>query len=262
MEFQFSYAALQLLGLTMLLPMLVHWAARAIRPAMDRVGGSEGALAVDAMIQSPRRSAATVGALMVGLMFVYSTGAYIQSYKHMIDRWTDQMLNADLIVSTSTLLRSTSYHFSEDLGKRIATLPEVKHRRERSLHAGSVSRRYGRHYARCEMDDFLARSESAILGGNKKTVDDLLPRGEGVLVSKNFAARWGYEDWRPGASRHADRPARSAHRRRWSRTTGPTRGRSSWIGRSTSATGKTTRWTLSTSTLKPGAGPDRREAQD
>jgi hypothetical protein len=79
------------------------------------------------MIQSPRRSAATVGALMVGLMFVYSTAAYIQSYKHMINRWTHQMLNADLMVATSTLLRSTSYHFSEDLGKRIATMPEVKH---------------------------------------------------------------------------------------------------------------------------------------
>jgi len=52
MDFQFSYAALQLIGLTMLLPLLVHWAARALRPAMDRVGGSEGALAVDAMIQS------------------------------------------------------------------------------------------------------------------------------------------------------------------------------------------------------------------
>ena len=102
MEFEFSYAAVMLLGLTLLLPLLVHWAARAIRPAMDRVGGSEGALAVDAMIQSPRRSAATVGALMVGLMFVYLTGAYIQSYKHMIHRWTNQMLNADLVVSTSS----------------------------------------------------------------------------------------------------------------------------------------------------------------
>ena len=50
------------------------------------------------MIRSPRRSSATVGALMVGLMFVYSTAAYIQSYKHMIDRWTHRMLNADLVV--------------------------------------------------------------------------------------------------------------------------------------------------------------------
>jgi putative ABC transport system permease protein len=40
------------------------------------------------------------------------------------------------------------------------------------------------------MDTFLLRSEGAILGGNRKTAEDLLPRGAGVLVSKNFAARW------------------------------------------------------------------------
>ena len=44
----------------------------------------------------------------------------------MIDRWTNRMINADLVVTTSALLRSTSYHFSEDLGQRIAALPEVK----------------------------------------------------------------------------------------------------------------------------------------
>jgi len=202
MVFQFSYAALQLLGLTMLLPMLVHWAARAIRPAMDRVGGSEGALAVDAMIQSPRRSAATVGALMVGLMFVYSTAAYIQSYKNMIERWTNQMLNADLMVATSTLLRSTSYHFSEDLGKRIGALPEVKHVQNVRF---TIVPYNGDTAAICaiEMEGFLLRSENAILGGNKKTAEELLPRGEGVVVSKNFSARWRL---RVGDRVHLDTP--------------------------------------------------------
>ena len=182
--------------------MLVHWAARAIRPAMDRAGGSEGALAVDAMIQSPRRSAATVGALMVGLMFVYSTAAYIQSYKHMISRWTNQMLNSDLMVATSTLLRSTSYHFSEDLGKRIAALPEV----ERIENVRFTIVPYNGDTAAVvaiEMDGFLARSSNAVLGGNKRTVQDLLPRGEGVLVSKNFAARWRS---RVGERIHLDTP--------------------------------------------------------
>jgi putative ABC transport system permease protein len=202
MDFQFSYAALQLIGLTMLLPLLVHWSARAIRPLMDRVGGSEGALAVDAMIQSPRRSAATVGALMVGLMFVYSTAAYIQSYKNMINRWTHQMLNADLMVATSTLLRSTSYHFSEDLGKRIATLPEVKHVQNVRF---TIVPYNGDTVAICaiEMDTFLQRSESAILNGNKKTAEALLPRGAGVLVSKNFAARWKLKT---GNQVHLDTP--------------------------------------------------------
>jgi len=245
MEFQFSYAALQLLGLTMLLPLMVHWSARAIRPVMDRVGGSEGALAVDAMIQSPRRSAATVGALMVGLMFVYSTAAYIQSYKNMINRWTDQMLNADLMVSTSSLLRSTSYHFSEDLGKRIATLPEVKHVQDVRF---TIVPYHGDTAAICaiEMDTFLVRSENAILNGNKKTAEALLPSGAGVLVSKNFAARWRLK---AGNQVHLDTP------------TGPLdlpivgmvedyrsdKGRSLWSARSTSAIGMTTRWTFWTS---------------
>jgi putative ABC transport system permease protein len=189
---QFSYAAIELLGLTILLPMLVHYAARAIRPAMDWIGGSEGALAVDAMVQSPRRSAATVGALMVGLMFVFSTGAYIQSYKHMIHRWTDQMLNADVVVSTSALLRSTSYHFSEDLGRRIAALPEV--RIVENVRFTLVPFRGDTAaITAVQMPDFLSRSYGAIEGGNRKTQFDLLPKGKGVLISKNLAARWGYK---------------------------------------------------------------------
>ena len=202
MVFEFSYAAVMLLGLTLLLPLLVHWAARAIRPAMDWAGGSEGALAVDAMIQSPRRSAATVGALMVGLMFVFSTGAYIQSYKHMIHRWTDEMLNADLVVSTSALLRSTSYHFSEDLAKRISTLPEVRIV-ENVRFTVVPFRGDAVAITAVHMDDFLARSYGAIRGGNKKTIYDLLPKGEGILVSKNFAARWGYK---VGNQVHLDTP--------------------------------------------------------
>lgn len=190
MEFEFSYAAVMLVGLTILLPMLVHWAARALRPAMDWAGGSEGALAVDAMIQSPRRSAATVGALMVGLMFVFSTAGYIQSYKHMITRWTNQMLNADLVVSMSALLRSTSYHFSEDLGNRIAALPEVKSilnvRFTVVPYRGDTSA-----IAAEDMNLFMGRSSGAVIGGVTSANRERLHRGEGVLVSKNFAARWG-----------------------------------------------------------------------
>jgi putative ABC transport system permease protein len=188
MTVQFSYAALMLLGLTILLPKLVHGAARIIRPALNRTG-CEGALAVDAMIRSPRRSSATVGALMVGLMFVFSTGAYIQSYKHMINRWTNQMLNSDLFVSTSALLRSTSYHFSEDLGQRIATLPEVK-RVENVRFTLIPYQRDTAAVIAIEMDGFLARAADAIQGGNERTLRQLLPRGESVLISKNFAARW------------------------------------------------------------------------
>src|SRR5262249_10910165 len=141
------------------------------------------------MIQSPRRCAATVGALMVGLMFVFSTASYIQSYRRMIDRWMNQMLNADLFVATSTMLRSTSYHFNEDLAKQIAALPGV----ERAANVRFTAIPYRGDTAAInaiEMSNFLIRSEGAIQGVNPKVVHDRLVRGEGVLVSRNFSQRW------------------------------------------------------------------------
>jgi putative ABC transport system permease protein len=187
---QFVFATIVLLGLTIVLPKLVLLAARVLRPVMSWFGGSEGALAVDAMIQTPRRSAATVGALMVGLMFVFSTASYIQSYRNMIDRWMNQVLNADIFVATSAMLRSTSYHFTEDLGRRIAALPGV----DRVENVRFTAIPYGGDTAAViaiEMDGFLKRSQSAIEGADAKTVYDKLTHDEGVLVSRNFALRFG-----------------------------------------------------------------------
>jgi putative ABC transport system permease protein len=186
---QFAFATIVLLGLTMVLPKLVLWSAYMLRPILNWLGGSEGALAVDAMIQTPRRSAATVGALMVGLMFVFSTASYIQSYRRMIDRWMNQVLNADLFVATSTMLRSTNYHFTEDLSRQIAALPGVS--RVENVRFTAIP--YGGDTAAVnaiEMDGFLARSLNAIEGADPRSVRDKLTQGEGVLVSRNFATRW------------------------------------------------------------------------
>ncbi|HWX39236.1 MAG TPA: FtsX-like permease family protein [Candidatus Sulfotelmatobacter sp.] len=187
---QFAFGTIVLLGLTMVLPKLVLWSAHSLRPILNWLGGSEGALAVDAMIQTPRRSAATVGALMVGLMFVFSTESYIQSYRQMIDRWMNQVLNADLFVATSTMLRSTSYHFTEDLGRRIAELPGVS-RVENARFTAIPYRGDTAAVNAIEMDGFLARSLNAIDGADPRAVRDKLTQGHGVLVSRNFATRWG-----------------------------------------------------------------------
>ena len=187
---QFLFASIVLLGLTIVLPKLVLWSARALRPIMNWAGGSEGALAVDAMIQTPRRSSATVGALMVGLMFVFSTASYIQSYRQMIDRWMNQVLNADIFVATSAMLRSSSYHFTEDLGRKIAALPGVS-RVENVRFTAIPYRGDTAAVIAIEMDGFLTRSQNAIEGADSRTVYDKLTRGEGVLVSRNFALRWG-----------------------------------------------------------------------
>ncbi len=186
---QLYYVFFILAGITVLLPILVSVAARLIRRLMALAGGPEGALAADAMIQAPRRSSATIGALMVGMMFVFSTAAYIQSFKQMIDRWTGRMLNSDLVVATSSLLRSTSYHFSEGLGRSIAALPGVKTVQNVRFtfipYRGDIVALIS-----MEMDGFLSRASEAVEGGDRRQALDLMPRGKGLLVSRNFAARW------------------------------------------------------------------------
>ena len=202
MNLQFAYAGVMLLGLTILLPKLVQLCARVLRPLMDWLGGSEGALAVDAMIQSPRRSSATVGALMVGLMFVFSTTGYIQSYKRLINRWANQLINSDLVVTTSSMIRTTSYHFSEDLGQRILALPEVQ-RLENARFTLIPFQGDSSAVIAIDMEGFLARTANSIEDGNIKTVRELLPQGKGVIVSRNFSARWNIGS---GSTLHLDTP--------------------------------------------------------
>lgn len=187
--FQFSYAILMILGLTALLPKLIELISHVLRPFMDWAGGAEGSLAVDAMIQSPRRSSATVGALMVGLMFVFSTAGYIQSYRHMVDRWMKQSLNADIFVATSTTMRSTTYHFNEELGQQIAQLPGVM-RLENVRFTSVPYQGDSAALIAIEMDGFMARAVDAVEGKSEQILLDELPKGKGVLVSRNFATRW------------------------------------------------------------------------
>ncbi len=100
-----------------------------------------------------------------------------------------QSLNADIFVATSTTMRSTTYHFNEQLGRQIAGVPGVK--RLENVRFTSVP--YDGDSAALiaiEMDGFMARAIDAVQGENEKTLLDKLPKGEGALVSRNFATRW------------------------------------------------------------------------
>ena len=186
---ELEHAVLMLLGLPLLLPKFVQWAARTLRPLMDWACGSEGTLAVDSMIQSPRRTSATVGALMIGLMFVFSTGAYIQSYEQVILRWMNRTINSDLFVTTSELARSRTYHFSEEVSQRIAEIPGVK--RLENVRFTFVP--YGGDNVALiaiEAEGWFARVRDIMVEGDEKKARQLMPKGEGILISYNFSTRW------------------------------------------------------------------------
>src|SRR5581483_9397298 len=186
---QFAYSVLMTMGLVVLLPKLSEWTARLLRPAMDRAFGSEGVLAVDSMIQAPRRTSATVGALMIGLMFVFSTGAYVQSYQRTVSDWMDRVVNADLIISASEMARSRTWHFSEELGRKVSAIPGVR-RLEQVRFTFVPYANDSIALIALEMDGFFARVHDVVEGNDEQKARDLMVKGEGVLVARNFASRY------------------------------------------------------------------------
>ncbi|MFN0107427.1 MAG: ABC transporter permease [Blastocatellia bacterium] len=189
MNLQFGYAVLLLLGMVMLLPKLTQWIARLMRPLMDRFFGSEGVLAVDTMIQSPRRTSATVGALMVGLMFVFATAAYVRSYQTAVSSWMDRIVNCDLFVAASDQARSRTYHFSEELSQRIAVLPGVKRiENVRILFPAYADDSIG--MVALDFDGWFERVKNVVEQADENEAREKMVAGEGVMVARNFVERY------------------------------------------------------------------------
>ncbi len=190
--FQFGYSVLLIAGMTIILPRLSVWTARALRPLMDTVFGQEGVLAVDAMIQAPRRTSATVGALMIGLMFVFATSAYVLSYKNVVDRWMTNSINADLFVTaTPDGARSKTWHFSEALSQKILAMDGVNRiENVRFLFIPYADDQCA--LLALELDGWFARAADSLLeGADPEVARRQLVKEEGLMVSKNFAARYG-----------------------------------------------------------------------
>ena len=61
----------------------------------------EGALAADSLIQAPRRTSATVAALMLSLALVIGQGGVARASLQSIDEWMNNTLNPDMFVSTT-----------------------------------------------------------------------------------------------------------------------------------------------------------------
>ena len=187
---QFAYMAMILLGLVIVLPRLAELIARALRPLADRFFGTESVLALDAMIQSPRRTSATVAALMVSLSFVFATAAYVQSYQRTVVQWMDRFLNVDIFVTTSELARTRTYHFSEELSAQIASLDAVK-RIENVRFTFIPFRGDTIAMISLQMDGWFARVKDVIEGADPEEARRLVTSGQGIIVARNFVSRFG-----------------------------------------------------------------------
>jgi hypothetical protein len=113
--------------LTMLLlcPTAALWLTRALRPALKWLRPVEGALAADSLIQAPKRTSATVAALMLSLALVVSVGGITRASYASIMNWTTTALNPDLFVTTSQALSERNFRFPASFGDKLRRIPGI-----------------------------------------------------------------------------------------------------------------------------------------
>ncbi|HEY6328313.1 MAG TPA: FtsX-like permease family protein [Blastocatellia bacterium] len=180
--FGLAYFVLIFLGFVIILPGISYQIALALRPAAGRAFGSTGLLALDSIIHAPRRTSATVGAIMVGLAFVYSNWAMIKSERETVQTSFAQKVNFDLSVNSPASM-------SEDVVTKIASIPGVKNVDRSS----SLAAHYRGQVAGTDATDlriWFQRPGNTLVEGDYDVARNLVPKGDGVLISQNFAARW------------------------------------------------------------------------
>jgi putative ABC transport system permease protein len=106
-------------------PLLSLGLARALRPILKWVRPVEGALAADSLIQSPRRTSASVAAVMLSLaLAVAFAGMARASYTSIIE-WMDAALNPDLFVMPSQDIVIRTLRFPPEMSSELASIPGV-----------------------------------------------------------------------------------------------------------------------------------------
>ena len=181
------YAGFLLMMLTMLLlsPSWTLWVTQALRPVLRWLRPIEGALAADSLIQAPRRTSATVTAVMLSLALVISLGGVSQASVRSIMDWTTGVLNPDLFVTPSPTLTDRSFQFPSSMGDALRALEGVGE--VQSVRSQRIS------YERSPV--LLVAIDAKSIGDktNRPIVEgsrdmyELAAQGQGIILSDNFA---------------------------------------------------------------------------
>ncbi len=87
-------------GVTLLLPRFVPPAVEFLRPLLQRLFGTEGRLAGDALAKNPGRTTVTVAALVLTLAVAIGVGSALASYQSQVSRIAESLVGAPLYVTS------------------------------------------------------------------------------------------------------------------------------------------------------------------
>jgi putative ABC transport system permease protein len=183
--FYLGYALAVVVAL-LLGPLLSLALARALRPLLKRLRPVEGALAADSLIQAPRRTSASVAALMLSLALVVAfAGMARASYTSIID-WMDTTLNPDLFVMPSQDIVIRTIRFPQTMAAEVAALPGVE-RVQTVRNARVVFRGTPVMIVATDVASVAETASRPPVHGDRDEMYRLTAAGAGVMVSDNLA---------------------------------------------------------------------------
>jgi putative ABC transport system permease protein len=177
---------LSIFGALLLMPSLCDWLTRLLRPALKLIRPVEGALAADSLLQAPRRTSGTVAALSLSIALVVGLGGIAKSSYDVIIKWTANALNPDFFVTGSQSLTDRNFRFPSELGGEIRQVPGVAEvqsvRTARIIYHDTPVM-----VVATDAEQLARRVQVKVIEGERATMYARAKKGEGVVVSDNFA---------------------------------------------------------------------------
>ena len=168
-------------------PTLTSLLSLAIRPVLRWLLPAEGTLAADSLIQTPRRTSATVAALMLSLAMVMGFGGITDSIHESLNEWMNTALNPDFFVSPSANLTARSSTFPAEIGQVIESVPgvgmvQLVRSARIPIHGTPVM------VIAIETEKLAHTVHRVPIAGNVDDMNRLAAEGRGLIVSDGFQA--------------------------------------------------------------------------
>jgi len=151
----------------------------------------EARLASDSLRRNPVRSGITVATMVISLAAIFTIAAFVNSVRGSLLAWVDQMVTADLIVSSGARTAGPrNVPHKEETLPDLKTIPGVKiidlYRLIRSTYEDKP----------IMIESFSARDSASVrnlpvIGGSGAKALREMGEGKGVIVSESFQSKFG-----------------------------------------------------------------------
>ena len=164
--------------------------SRAMRPILKWARPVEGALAADSLIQSPRRTSASVAALMLSLALVIAFAGMARASYVSIIHWMETALNPELFIMPSQSIVVRTMRFPAGMGPEVASIPGVK-RVQSVRDARIMFRSTPVMIVAVEVESIAQTAQLPPVAGNAAEMYRQAADGEGLMVADNLAQLQG-----------------------------------------------------------------------